>query len=92
MAFNVGTAPYGVPEFIHKMNCWKCKKEILVYSGSEPDEMSQVTPHDILRIGVCYSYRFVKSAKTKEKFHWMNVCPYCDSSQMREKVRDLRRN
>ena len=91
MSFNEGTSPYGVPEFIHRMNCWKCDKEILVYSGYEPDEEGQITPHDIIRMGVCYSYRFVKSAKTKEKFHWMNVCPFCDSSQMREKVRGMRK-
>ena len=91
MSFNEGSSPFGVPEFVHRMNCWKCEKEILVYSGYEPDESGHITPHDIIRTGVCYSYRYVKSAKTKEKFHWMNVCPYCDSSQMRERVREMRR-
>jgi len=76
-------------EFTHKKNCWKCDKEILVYSGTSPSD-SNISPHDIIRMGVCYTYRYVKSAKTKNKFFWMNVCPYCDSSQKREDVRALR--
>ena len=88
--FNEGTSNFGVPSFIHEMKCWNCEKHILVYSGSPPDELGQVTPHDIIRMGVCYSHRYVKSARTKKKRFWMNVCPYCDQSQMREKVRNLR--
>lgn len=76
-------------EFTHKKNCWKCEKEILVYSGSSPME-SNISVHDIIRMGVCYTYRYVKSAKTKNKYFWMNVCPYCDSSQKREDIRALR--
>ena len=88
--FNKGTASGMEIEFTHKKNCWKCEKEILVYSGSPPDEHNMITPHDILRLGVCYSFRYVKSAQTSNKFFWMNVCPYCDSSQKREDVRSLR--
>ena len=90
--FNEGTSGFGVPDFIHETNCWKCDEKILVYSGSPPDDYGQVTPHDIIRQGVCYSYRYVKSAKTKQKYFWMNVCPFCDRSQMRERVTDLRKN
>lgn len=76
-------------DFVRKKICWKCEKEVLVYTGSSPSE-SNVSPHDILRTGVCYVYRYVKSAKTKNKFFWTNVCPYCDSSQKREALRALR--
>jgi len=92
--FNEGTSGFGVPDFIHETNCWKCDEKILVYSGSPPDGdgHGSVTPHDIIRQGVCYSYRYVKSAKTKQKYFWMNICPFCDRSQMRERVTGLRKN
>ena len=62
--FNAGTSGFGVPDFIHETNCWKCDEKILVYSGSLQMEMVMVCyPHDIIRQGVCYSYRYVKSAK-----------------------------
>tara|TARA_B100000902_G_C27164594_1_gene840515 strand:- start:141 stop:1079 length:939 start_codon:yes stop_codon:yes gene_type:complete len=87
--FNKGTSTKGIESFIHKMDCWKCDEEILVYSGSTPDDI-QISAQDILRHGVCYSYRYVPSAKTKNKWFWMNVCPHCDRSQGRQKVRELR--
>jgi hypothetical protein len=85
--FNEGTSNDGVPSFTHEMKCWKCEKNILVYSGSPPDEWGQVTAHDIIRMGVCYTHRYVKSRMTSD---WMNVCPYCNQSQMGKKVRKLR--
>ena len=81
--YNEGVSNFGVPEFVKKYNCYKCKKEILVYYGYSPDDKygnwgNQITVHDILRQGVAYTYRYVKKSN---KMHWMNVCPYCDTSQ-----------
>ena len=88
--FNKGTSTGGIASFISKIECWKCHEEILVYSGSDPDDV-QISVQDILRHGVCYSFRYVQSAKTKNKRFWMNVCPHCDSSQSRKKVRESRK-
>jgi|GEM_PF-5497663 len=84
-AFNQGSRivpEYGVG-YVKEYECYKCHETILVYSGPEPDG-EETSVHDILRFGVCYAHRYVR---TSESFAWMNICPYCDASQSRRRVR-----
>lgn len=57
------------------IECWKCKKEILIFAWPRQREnmepVRQPRPRSI-------QYRYSKMAGQK---YWMNTCPYCNMSQ-----------
>ena len=57
--------------------CWKCHKEILVYTWPGHDSFSKEPPK-IKPIPQTIQYR---SSKTVGDSYWVNTCPYCHAIQ-----------
>lgn len=57
--------------------CWKCGKEILVYSWPEHNNQKDNSPKK-QPAPVTIQYRSSRMARTS---YWMNICPYCKASQ-----------
>ncbi len=57
--------------------CWKCDKEILVFSWPNHSDNEQIAPI-IEPIPSTIKYQFSKTAEEK---YWINTCPYCQSNQ-----------
>jgi hypothetical protein len=51
--------------------CWKCNKEILVFSWPEVSNLKEPKPRTI-------QFKYSKMANEK---YWANTCPYCNSIQ-----------
>jgi len=57
--------------------CWKCKKEILVFSWPKT-KWEEHKPPKVEPIPRTIQYRYSKTARSH---YWVNTCPYCKCIQ-----------
>jgi len=57
--------------------CWKCKKDILVFSWPKT-RWEQYKPPKVKPVPRTIQYRF---SKTISSYYWVNTCPYCKNIQ-----------
>lgn len=67
------------PEYYYYgiVDCWRCKKEIIVFAWGEWVEWDEEKPQEI---PIPSTIRFMYS-KTAGERYWVNTCPYCDTIQ-----------
>lgn len=59
------------------VDCWKCKKEILVFAWGQWDDWDVEKPKEI---PIPSTIKYMHS-KTIHKEYWVNTCPHCNSIQ-----------
>ena len=59
------------------VDCWKCKKEIIVFAWEEWGEWDEEKPQEI-PIPSTIKFMYSKTAVAK---YWVNTCPYCNAIQ-----------
>lgn len=65
---------YYIPGIVE---CWKCKKEILVFSWPDHDSYGKKPPKE-QPIPKTIKYQYTKTANDS---YWVNTCPYCHGTQ-----------